>query len=183
MFRYFLKRALNSTLDRYNYDYQYMEDILDADIKAFVKFLGFQTMASHSRHIPAEALYAARLRAVIWEDCGPCTQLIVDMALDAKVSEGTLHAIIKKDFTNLPEELTLVVEFTDYVLAHDPRANDLRAQIISRWGQKALVTLSYGISASRVYPTIKYVLGYGNTCHRIQLNDISLTPAHFTPSE
>jgi len=176
MIRYIFNKMLLGMRSRYDYDVQYMQDILEADLKAFLKLLGFQTMASHSGNLPVEPLFAARIRAIIWDDCGPCTQLVVNMALEAKVSPDIVRAIVESDLSNLPEDISLVVRFTELVLAHNPEAEDLRRNILDLWGNEGLIAIAYAISSSRVYPALKYTLGYGNACSRITVNELSLAP-------
>lgn len=156
---------------RYDYDVQYQQLILNTDLPAFLKFMGFQTMSAHSGNLPVGPLFAARIRAIIFEDCGPCAQLIVNMALEAKLPMDIVRAIIQKDLSNLPADIALVLQFTEYVLAHDPAADDLREQVVALWGVKGLVAIGFAISSSRVYPALKYTLGYGRVCNQIQIND------------
>jgi hypothetical protein len=47
------------------------------------------------------------------------------------------------------------------------RADPLRDEILRRWGEKALVAISMAITTARIYPTLKYALGYGKACSRI----------------
>lgn len=176
MIRYLLNKTLLSMKKRYDYDVGYMQDILKTDLKTFLKFMAFQTMSAHSGNLPPVPLFAARLRAIIWDDCGPCTQLIVNMALEAGVDPDIIRGIINKELNDLPEEIALVARFTDLVLAHNPEADDLRDKILERWGKEGLITISYAISSTRVYPAIKYTLGYGKTCSRIQIDDNTLIP-------
>ncbi|WP_281556998.1 hypothetical protein [Thalassomonas sp. RHCl1] len=177
MLKYMLNKMLLSMQKRYDYDVAYMQDILQSDTKAFLKLMGFQTMSSHTGNLPAEPLYAARLRAIIWDDCGPCTQLLVNMALAAGLNPEIVRAIIDRDLDKLPENTALVVQFTELVLAHDLKADDLREKIQALWGTQGLIAVGYAISSSRVYPALKYTLGYGKTCSQIRVDDLSLTPA------
>ncbi|ARU56415.1 hypothetical protein OLMES_2352 [Oleiphilus messinensis] len=181
MIRYLLNKMLVAMKNRYDYDVRYMQDILQSSLSAFLKMMGFQTMSSHSGNLAPEPLYAARLRAIIWDDCGPCTQLVVNMALEANVSPEIVRAVINRDLNKLPEEISLVVRFTERVLAHDPEADDLREEIVALWGQEGLVTIAYCISSYRVYPALKYALGYGKACSRIIVNDNALVPSRATP--
>ena len=176
MIRYLFNKMLLAMKGRYDYDVAYQQDILRADLGAFLKFMAFQTMSSRSGNLPVGPLFAARIRAIIWDDCGPCTQLIVNMALEAKVSPDIVRAIIDKDLNSLPEDIALVVQFTELVLTHNPEADDLRNKILLLWGTKGLIAIGYGISSSRVYPALKYTLGYGKACSRIMVNNSSLAP-------
>lgn len=176
MIRYAFNKALMAMHRRYEYDVGYLQEILRTDLPAFLKYLGFQVMASHSGTLPAEPLFAARLRAIIWDDCGPCTQLVTAMALEARVNPKRVRAIIANDLEALPEQTALVARFTDRVLAHDPEADALREQIRALWGTRGLIALGYAISTSRVYPALKYTLGYGSACSRVQVNEETLVP-------
>ncbi|GAA0341467.1 hypothetical protein GCM10009092_02470 [Bowmanella denitrificans] len=176
MFRYMFNKMLLTLKKRYDYDIRYQQDILNADLGAYSKFMGFQMMASHSGNLPTEVLYAARIRAIIWDDCGPCTQLVVDMALEAKVNPDMVRAIIDRDFSKVPDNVAMVMQFTEFVLAHNPEADDLRDRILALWGQRGLITLGFSISSYRVYPALKYSLGYGTACSKVQVNDASLAP-------
>ncbi|GLX79089.1 hypothetical protein tinsulaeT_24290 [Thalassotalea insulae] len=171
MIKYLFNNMLNSMKERYNYDVSYQQDILRNDLGAFLKFMGFQTMASHSSSVPTAPLYAARIRAILSEDCGPCAQLAVNMALEAKVAPEIVSAIIDNNLVKLPEDVALVVQFTEYVLAHNPEADDLRHEIIALWGEKGLITLGFAISSYRVYPAFKYAMGYGKACSKLQVED------------
>lgn len=176
MIRYICNKMLMSLKNRYDYDVKYQQDILQADLGAYLKFMEFQTMSSHSGSLPPGPLFAARIRAIIWDDCGPCTQLAVNMALEANIDPDIIRAIINRDLNNLPEEIALVVTFTEFVLAHNPEIDNLREKILALWGQKGLITIGFAISSYRVYPALKYTLGYGKACSKVIVNDISLTP-------
>lgn len=176
MIRYVFNKALMGMQRRYDYDVGYLQEILRTDLRGFLKYLGFQVMASHRGKLPAEPLFAARLRAIIWDDCGPCTQLVTTMALEARVNPERVRAIVTNDFDNLPEHTALVTRFTDLVLAHDPEADVLREHIRAQWGTRGLIAIGYAISTSRVYPALKYTLGYGRACSRVQVNEETLVP-------
>ncbi len=176
MVRYAFNKTLLAFKRRYNYDVGYQQDILKADLGAFLKFVGLQTMSAHRGELPVGPLYAARIRAIIWDDCGPCTQLVVNMALEAKLEPALVRALIDRDVHNLPTDLALVVRFTELVLAHNPEADELREQVRALWGDKGLIAIGFAISSYRVYPALKYALGYGKACSRIQVNESFLTP-------
>lgn len=176
MLRSIFNNMLLKMQKRYDYDVRYQQDILKSGLGPFLKFMGFQSMASHAGNLPVEVLYAARIRAIIWDDCGPCTQLVVNMALEAEVEEGLVSAIVDRDFTRMPEHIALVVRFTEFVMAHNPEADDLREEIHSRWGENGLITIAFAISSYRVYPALKYALGYGKACSRVVIKDTAIVP-------
>ncbi|TMP27606.1 hypothetical protein CWB99_14215 [Pseudoalteromonas rubra] len=177
MIKYLLNKMLISMQKKYDYDVAYMQDILCADLSAFFKYLKFQSMAGYRGGLPPAPLYAARLRAILWDDCGPCTQLLVNMALEAAVPAAQVSAIVNKELAALPDELAQIVEFTDLVLAHDPSADDIRPHIRAMWGDQGLIAIAFSISSCRVYPALKYTLGYGKACSRVVVNEQTLTPS------
>ena len=51
-----------------------------------------------------------------------------------------------------------------------------RDEIVRRWGDAALVAISLSIVASRMYPTLKYALGYGKACSRVVVKGEPVVP-------
>jgi hypothetical protein len=68
------------------------------------------------------------------------------------------------------------VKFARAVSAHAADADDLRAEIERRWGKRAVASLALAITASRLYPTVKYALGYGKACTRITVGEKQIVP-------
>jgi hypothetical protein len=167
MLKWLIRRGLAAFERTYNYDASYAHDILDADVRAALAFNKFRAMERYRRDVPPDALAAAGLVATLHEDCGPCTQLGVTMAERGGVAPAVLRAIIAGDETKMSEPARLAFRFAKATLAHDPRADELRDEIVRRWGKRALVSLTFQITVGRVYPTVKYALGHGQACQRV----------------
>jgi hypothetical protein len=176
MIKRFLQRRLRHFSDHYNYNTDYLDFILWHSLSAFIKFSLFQLMSAHRKGIPLTPCFAAQIRTTMHEDCGPCTQLVCNMASEAGVDQSVLTAIVQGQVQRLPQEVALVVRYTELTLRHDPQAADLREELRSLWGENGLISLGFAISASRVYPTLKYVLGYGDACGRITIGDQAVIP-------
>lgn len=156
---------------RYNYDSKYMHEILDqAGVSAFLRFAPVQGLSSYCSGISLEAWFAARLKAMLREDCGPCTQLTINMATEAGISPSVLQAVIKGQLHNLSSDTSLAVRFVDAALNRDIEADSLREEVVQRFGAKGLVTLAYSITAARLYPTLKYALGHGQACTILEID-------------
>lgn len=179
MIKLLARRALRSFSKRYQYDTGYMEAMLDSDPGAFLKFALVNIPAAHRRAIPAAPWWAARIRAALWEDCGPCVQLVCNMALEAGVDAATIAAIPPLELSALDDETALAVQFTEAVLARDTAADALREQVCRRWGQEGLVSLALAISLGRVYPGVKYALGHGHRCSLLRIAHHRVAPATF----
>jgi len=169
MLKWFLRRRLDAFGRTYDYDVSYMREILDADPRALMAFNGVQSFAHYSRGVPKEVQLAAGLVSVMAEDCGPCTQLTIKMAEEAGVSPKVIEAIVVGRVASMSDDVVLAYRFAQAVLRHDPEADTLRAEIVRRWGERGLVSLAFAITAGRIFPTVKYAMGHGKACVRVQV--------------
>src|SRR3954469_8904271 len=117
MIRPLLHSTIRTFERRYGYDATYMHEIADRSIPAFVKLLLAQAMNTHAEGVSLEALYAAKIAAVRFEDCGPCAQLVVNMALEAGVAPATVRAIVARDLARMPVDAGLGMHLADAGLA------------------------------------------------------------------
>lgn len=176
MLRLFLARYLDRFEKTFNYDASYMRHVLRVKPASLFKF-SLGTQALDHRAAPPEALVAAGLYGTLTEDCGPCVQVGVDIATANGVDPKILRAIIAGDEAAMGETAALGYRFARASLARDMATCDpLRDEIVRRWGDKALVAISLGIVASRMYPTLKYAMGYGKTCSRVQIGGETVAP-------
>lgn len=169
MLKYLVKRKIAAFERAYRYDMSHVRDILDAGLGAFFSFARVQRFAMFRRAIPLEAQVAAALPVVMAEDCGPCAQLTVTMAERAGVAPELLRAIAARDESKMPADIALAFRFAQAVLGHDPAADELRPRILERWGRRGLVSLAFTIAGARIFPTLKYALGYGRACTRLKV--------------
>jgi len=151
----------------FDYDADYMRDVLEASPASFLKFSMLSGLVPR-RAAPAAALAAAGIAATLREDCGPCTQIGVDIAQRSGVPAAVLRAILAGDETAMGETAALAWRFARASLDRDMASADpLRDEIVRRWGKRALVAISLSMVTGRMYPTLKYALGHGKTCSRI----------------
>ncbi len=167
MIRWILRKAIGKFEREWNYDASYMRDIIDASPRAAWLFSRVTALGQFRRDVPTDAWCAAGITAVRHEDCGPCTQLGVEMAERAGVSPTVLRAVLADRPDEMPPHVALVWKFTRATLAHDAAADGYRDEIVKRWGRRGLVSLAYAITAARIYPTVKYALGHGKACMRV----------------
>lgn len=172
MIRWLLRRKLATFEKTYDYDMTYAREILDAaGPDALLRFARVQGMGQYRAGVPLEAWFAAKVAAMAVEDCGPCTQLAVTMALRAGVSGAVLRAVIAHDDAALPPDACLAVAFVRSAMARDDEADDLRARVVERFGPRGLVTLAYVATVARIYPTLKYALGHGQACQLVRIGE------------
>lgn len=167
MLRALLSSAITTMERRWNYDASYLRDVLAVSPWALLKFLLVASLG-RGRRAPMEAIAAAGITATLTEDCGPCTQIGVDMAAAGGVAPGVLRAVLTGDAAGMGEAASLGFRFARAVLARDMETADpLRDEILSRWGRGALVDIGFAITTARMYPTLKYALGHGKSCSRV----------------
>ena len=167
MLKWMFGRFIDRFAKRYSYDVSYMRDLLATDTAAFMAFSKVQGLSGY-RKAPRDALAAAGIVGTLAEDCGPCTQISVDIATEAGVAPATLRAILAGDEAGMGEAAALAWRFAKASLARDmERCDPLREEIVRRWGEAGLVAIGLTLTKARMYPTLKYALGYGKACSRV----------------
>jgi hypothetical protein len=167
MMKWFLSRWISKFERTWNYDASYLRDVLDADPRALMAFGKVAALSNYRKDVPPAVYCAAGIVGTMTEDCGPCTQLVIDMAQRNGVDPAILRAIVARDFTAMPFDVALAARFAEASLAHAPGADDLREEVVRRFGKRGLVSLSFAMTVSRLYPTLKYALGHGRACTRV----------------
>jgi hypothetical protein len=167
MLKWFLRRQIAAFEREWNYDASYIREMINADPRAVMAFGKVQNLSRYRKDISLAAYCAAGLIAVMAEDCGPCTQLGIDMAQRAGVDPAVLRAVVARDYPAMPDEVALAVRFAEATLHHAPEADELRQEVLRRWGQRGLISLGFAMLSARMYPTLKYALGHGRACTRL----------------
>jgi hypothetical protein len=173
MLKGLLRRQLDRFARRWDYDASYMREVLEADLGAFLRFAPIQGMTGYCRGVPRACWYTAKIVTVLDEDCGPCTQLVLRMAEADGVMPELLRAILDGDVAAMPADVALAWRFADAVRRRSPDAEELRQAVVASWGMRGLISLAYGITTARMYPTLKAALGHAQTCQRVTVGGAS----------
>lgn len=169
MFRWFLHRQVGAFERKWNYDATYLRGLIDADPRAASAFARATAIGHYRKDVPVAAHFAVGIVSVMAEDCGPCTQLAVDMAEREGVQPEVLRAIVARDLVAMPYDVALAVRFAEASIERAPEADDLREEVRNRWGERGLISLAFAMVAARLYPTLKYALGHGHSCTRLRI--------------
>lgn len=167
MLKWLMHRGIRSFERQWDYDAGYLHEMVDVDPRAAWMFQRAASLGKYRKRVPVAALAAAAITAVKNEDCGPCTQLGVEMAERSGVDPRVLRAVLTEDAAAMPADVALAWRFARATLDHDPEADRYRDEIVRRWGPKAVMSLAFAIVTSRLYPTVKYAMGHGKACTRI----------------
>ena len=166
-----LKRWMHNQIAKlernFGYDAGYFHEVIDVSPAAAFKFSLFQVMAKHRDSVPKEAWCAAGIAAALTEDCGPCTQLGVDMALRAGVSARDISALLRGDIEQASTDAALGFRYGIAVATNSPDALALSEQVEKRYGKRGQISLAYVVACTRVYPALKRGLGHGAACSKI----------------
>lgn len=169
MIRWFLRRQIAAFERKWNYNATYMRELLDADPHALItlgKAVGF---GHYRKDVPLAPHYACAIVVLMAEDCGACTQLAIDMAKREGVNPDILRAIVKRDFTAIPYDVALVIRFTEASMRRASEVDGLRDEVVRKWGKRGLISLAFAMIGARLYPTLKYALGHGESCTRLRI--------------
>lgn len=169
-----IKALINSQIAtferRYGYDMSYARMLLRIRLRAFLSFARITKMSTYRDGVPCDPWYTAKIAATLHEDCGPCTQLVIRMAEEAGVKSTVLRAVLARDLATLEPAVGLALRYTEAVLAHSTEIQSLRQQVVAEWGERGLVSLAFAITTGRMFPTLKYALGYAHSCARLDVN-------------
>jgi hypothetical protein len=176
MLKWILHRVLDRAFARFQYDATYVHDVLDASTSGLLKFMLAQPMNLHRQGITKDAWYAAKIATIRHEDCGPCAQLVVDMALQDGVERAVVKAIVTRDFKRLTADAELGLRFAEAVAGHES-TDQWREEVMRRFGHDGLVSLAFAMAQTKTYPTMKRVLGYAHVCERLRVGNEEIMAA------
>lgn len=169
MLKSMLHRSIRKFERQFGYDATYVHEIIDASTSIALKFAVFQMLAAKTKDVPADALYAAGIAAAVSEDCGPCAQLVVNMALKEGVRPEAIAALLRGDLEKAGKDAELGFRYGIAVAQNTVDAVALSEQAEKRFGKRGLVTLSFAVAFARVYPALKRGLGHGAVCAKINV--------------
>jgi alkylhydroperoxidase family enzyme len=171
------RRQMAAFEKKFAYDLGYARELLQTSPRAFWKFSLLSPMGQHREGVPASAWHAAKIVGARAEDCGPCVQLVVDMARADGMHDDMIGAVLRDDLPAMDTDTSLGYRFARAVVARDVQALDLREEVIRLHGPKALASLALGLTASRMYPMLKMALGHGHACVRVRVGAQTVEPA------
>lgn len=179
MIRWLLERQLAAFERRWHYPMDYARTLLRASRRGFWRFAQVMPLAAWRDGVPLAAWHAAKLVAVRAEDCGPCTQLVVDMARADGVPDALLRAVLQDDPAHLQAldtDTAMAAHFARCWAANSPGLADAREALRQRFGERGLASLALAMSGARLFPLIKSALGHGQACQRVQVGSEALAP-------
>lgn len=176
MMRWLLHRAISAFERRYDYEAGYLHAIAEHDPRGMIAFQRFAAAGKHTGGLPVCMIESARVAAALHEDCGPCVQLVTDMALEAGVDAGVLAALVSGRLEQAPEDAALAFRFARAVLERGPELDELRTALTARHGVNAPWLLALALSVARCFPVIKRATGHAHSCQRVHIGGEAIVP-------
>jgi alkylhydroperoxidase family enzyme len=169
MLGFMVKSKIRSTEKRLGVSMDYLRHIYDHAPDAFWKFEKVIPAAQHRGKLPPAPYHVARLIATRHEDCGPCVQVVVNLAKEDGVEPAILQAALAGKVEDLPESLQDVYRFAESVVTADGDDGTYRERLRKVFGEEGLVELALAIATCRVFPTLKRALGHAKSCSVVRV--------------
>ena len=129
MRKFIARRMLRAFSKRYGYDTSYTEMVLKESPSAFFKLAPLMKASAHREVVPVEASFAAKITGALAEDCGPCTQLCIDMALEAGMAKDQIEAVLRRSPRAMTPEVLLGFQFATMFMDAFDRIGDREKMI------------------------------------------------------
>ena len=181
MLKAIARNRIRAFSHRYDYDARYMEAVLDASPAAFFKFAKLADAASHRESAPIDAYFAAKIAGARAEDCGPCTQLTVNMALEAGMGRDQIEAVLRCDYVAMNEDTVLAFRFAQAIINRTSNEDELREAVRTAWGDKGVIDLTFSLQLGRMFSMVKAGLGFARQCRRVSVGDTLVEMAPLAP--
>ena len=170
MIKWLLRRGARAFGRRYDYDVSYMLDVIDSSAGAGARLSAFPLISQYRGPKAAAPVWVGAIFASTLEgDCGPCAQLVVDMAIQAGADPAALKHCFDGD-PNLAGDVGLGFRFAMAAIRGDLEVDALQAQIAEKYGRRAVIAASFAAGTGRFYPVFKRGLGYGHACRQLEFS-------------
>ena len=174
MFRSLMTRLIKAAEKRTGVEAPYAYHLRDVAPSRLWRFSMIQVVEGGRKFTPADVYHSAGMAAAMVEDCGPCVQIHVNLALKDGVSGDVLRALAARRLDKVPAHVALAFKYGD-AIAKGAMADEMRDEIRAKWGERGLIELAFTIATARFYPAVKRGMGYAHTCERVVVGD-SVTP-------
>lgn len=183
MFKRMISKKLDAFQTEWNYDMDYAREVLELGPMVLKRFFDATEIGKWSGTLPDTAHVAAKIVGVMAGDCGPCVQLVVNMARSEGVDPEILEAVVAGNDDALPPEVALVTRFARALVTRSGDLPHFRDRVREAYGTAGLVAVAYGIIQASMYPTLKYALGHGHSCAKIEIGSHTVIPASATTEQ
>lgn len=176
MIRFLTRRAARQMQRRYGYDASYLNEVAAVSSGGAFRLGLLPLFSQYGAGVPAALWAGTAVASTLDGDCGPCVQLVVDVALQRGVPAQQLRAALGGDL----EHAGLVgvgMQFARASINDTHDLEQLREGIKNHYGEQALVSLSIAAATGRCWPVIKRGLGHGKMCQAVRIDGLTIEVA------
>jgi hypothetical protein len=183
IFRWITHLFISRFAKRFDYDMGYAHAMLDTSQRAFIHYTLMGQAAAYRSGVPRDVWYAVKIVAARAEDCGPCLQLVMNMAEQEGVPTAVRRAVWQRQESEMSDDVRLAFRYAEAAIGHAPDIGVWCEAVERRWGAQGLTTLALSMTASRMFPMLKYALGHGQACRAVRIEGQTLSnPAPSSPA-
>lgn len=167
MIKWVLRRAARAFGKPYDYDVSYMLDVIDTSTDAGMRLSAFPMISQYRGPKQAQKVWVGAIFASTVEgDCGPCAQLVLDMAAKSGADMAELELCFDGD-PHQAGDIGLGFRFALAAIHGDLEVDALAQEIDAKFGRRAVIAASFAAASGRFYPVFKRGLGYGHACTQL----------------
>jgi hypothetical protein len=155
--------ALQEFEANYDYDTTYLRKLANDSPGAYDAFAQAEGMSAYRKALPLDAHYVARVATMLVEDCGPCTQLNLRMAVEAGVERSTLDLLLHNP-EKLPESLRDVRDHARAIVGEGDVTPERVERLRAHYGDEGVAEIAVVVLGSRIYPTLKRAMLADQKC-------------------
>jgi len=168
--RYLANRAANAMERSVNYDATYLREVAATSEGAALRLGLLPQLSQYRDGAPIDLWAGAAVASTRDGDCGPCLQLVVDMATNQGANAGALEQALKGNWS-AAGQTGLGFRFAEAAISGNGELDALRDEIEHEFGKRAVVSLSISSATARCWPVIKRGLGHGKVCQAVKIGD------------
>jgi hypothetical protein len=148
----------------YKYDVSYLEELAETYPAKALRYMLLSLYSGHRPSASKEAYFAAKITAAHMADCGPCTNLAMEMALEAGIDKIQLQAIVLDDDKTMTPDILLGYNYARAVVKNTPSLALYIRDITVQFGKRGLWDMSSAVAMGGFFPTLKRGLGEAKSC-------------------
>ena len=178
MIKYLVNRAADTMRRRYNYDATYLREVADVSGGGALRIgLLLPMLSGYRAGCPVDLWAGAAIASTREGDCGPCLQLVIDMAIESGANPDGLRTALQGD-PAAAGDTGLGFRFALAAINDDENLEELRSEIRRKFSDRALVSLSITAATGRTWPVIKRGLGHGHLCQSVRIDQKPVNLVH-----
>jgi hypothetical protein len=164
MISFFLRKAFAAFGRKYNYDTTYLQEASTIYPAKAWRYLLLTPYSLHRTSASKESYFAAKIASAHIADCGPCTSLCIEMALEAGIDQQKLNLVVLGNETEMSPDILLGYKYAHAIHANSPSLDTLIHEIEIQYGKRGLWDLSTAVAMGDFYPKLKRGLGEAKSC-------------------